>query len=79
MLLTSLDWAIVVLSIIVIATAVIATIKAVRQGGGTNTEDTPVASRTYAPAGLIATPAEKELEAQWLALDSDKRPVRSGH
>ncbi|WP_026531425.1 carbon starvation CstA family protein [Arthrobacter sp. H41] len=69
----------VVLSIIVIATAVIATIKAVRQGGGTNTEDTPVASRTYAPAGLITTPAEKELEAQWRVLDSDKRPVRSGH
>lgn len=69
----------VVLSIIVIVTAILATIKAYRNGGGAETEDAAVASRIFAPAGLAASPAEKELEAQWAALAPDKRPVRTGH
>jgi carbon starvation protein len=69
----------VVLSIIVIATAILATIKAYRQGGGPGAEDAPTASRIFAPAGLVATPAEKDLEAQWSALEPGKRPARSGH
>ncbi|WP_159617102.1 carbon starvation CstA family protein [Arthrobacter zhaoguopingii] len=69
----------VTLAIIVIITAILATIKAYRNGGGVETEDAPVPSRTYAPAGLIPTPPEKELEAQWNALGATKRPVRSGH
>jgi carbon starvation protein len=67
------------LAIIVIITAILATVRAFRNGGGVETEDAAVASRTYAPAGLIATPAEKELESQWNALGADKRPARSGH
>jgi carbon starvation protein len=69
----------VVLSIIVIVTAILATIKAYRNGGGTETEDSPVASRIFAPAGLVATPAEKELESQWAALEPGRRPARTGH
>ena len=69
----------VTLAIIVIITAILATIKAFRNGGGIETEDDAVASRTYAPAGLIATPAEKELESQWAGLEANKRPARSTH
>ncbi|WP_104181991.1 carbon starvation CstA family protein [Arthrobacter sp. B0490] len=69
----------VVLSIIVIATAILATIRAYRHGGGKENEDAPVASRIFAPAGLVASPAEKELEAQWSALEPGKRPARTGH
>ncbi|PPB48159.1 carbon starvation protein A [Arthrobacter pityocampae] len=69
----------VVLSIIVIATAILATIRSYRAGGGTDSEDPPVASRVFAPAGLIATPAEKELEARWAALEPGGRPARTGH
>ncbi|WP_104166982.1 carbon starvation CstA family protein [Arthrobacter sp. SX1312] len=69
----------VVLAIIVITTSIIATIKAYRHGGGADAEDAPVASRVFAPAGLIATPAEKDLEAQWAALEPGKRPARTGH
>ncbi|MHA7283127.1 carbon starvation CstA family protein [Arthrobacter sp. TMS2-4] len=69
----------VVLAIIVIATSVIATIKAYRNGGGPDAEDAPVASRVFAPAGLMATPAEKELEAQWADLAPGQRPARTGH
>ncbi|GAB3543345.1 carbon starvation CstA family protein [Arthrobacter tecti] len=69
----------VVLSIVVIATAIIATIKAYRAGGGPSMEDPAVPSRTFAPAGLIATSEEKELEKEWADLPSDKRPARAGH
>jgi carbon starvation protein len=69
----------VVLAIIVILTAILATIRAYRHGGGRENEDLAVPSRIFAPAGLIASPAEKELEAQWAALEPGKRPARTGH
>ena len=69
----------VTLAIIVIATAIMATVRAYRTGGGPSAEDPAVPSRIYAPAGLIATPAEKELEAQWANLPHDKKPARAGH
>ncbi|MDA3146693.1 carbon starvation protein A [Leucobacter sp. UCMA 4100] len=56
-----------VLSIIVIVAAVVACLKAYRNGGGENTEDPRVESKIFAPAGFLATPAEKELEAKWKA------------
>jgi len=55
----------VALTIIVIIAAVAVTISAIVRGGGENTEDEPVASRRYAPAGLIPTPSERELEKEW--------------
>lgn len=56
-----------VLSIIVIVAAVVACLKAYRNGGGENTEDPRVESKIFAPAGFLATPAEKALEADWKA------------
>ncbi|MGO3833289.1 MAG: carbon starvation CstA family protein [Microbacteriaceae bacterium] len=56
-----------VLSIIVIVAAGVACLKAYRNGGGENTEDPRVESKIFAPAGFLATPAEKEFEAKWKA------------
>ncbi|WP_313280415.1 carbon starvation CstA family protein [Timonella senegalensis] len=68
-----------VLALIVIASAAVATVKAYRNKGGVNTEDPFVPSAIYAPSGLISSPAEKELEAQWKALPADLQPERAGH
>ncbi|WP_081743411.1 carbon starvation CstA family protein [Arthrobacter sp. H20] len=67
------------LALIVITTAVVATVKAYRNGGGPITEDKAVPSRIYAPSGMLATKAEKELEQQWDALPAHKKPARAGH
>jgi carbon starvation protein len=67
----------VTLAIIVIITAILATIRAARRGASESSEDAAVASKIFAPAGLIATKAEKEIQAEW-----DKLPVqpkRGGH
>ena len=63
----------VTLAIIVMVAAVIVTIKAIRNGGGENTEETPVASRRFAPAGFLPSPAERELEKEWEPILSDER------
>jgi carbon starvation protein len=68
-----------VLTIIVIAMAVVATLKSYRTRGVPENEDPRVESRIYAPAGIISTPAEKELEAQWKALPPERQPVRGRH
>lgn len=67
----------VVLSLIVIATAVMVTIRAIKAGGGPSKEDPAVPSRIFAPASVVATPAEKVLLKEWA--DSGKQAVRSGH
>ncbi|VXC40404.1 carbon starvation protein [Arthrobacter sp. 9AX] len=73
----------VVLSIIVIATALLATVNAFRnRADGTavkDTEDPARPSRVFAPAGLIPTPAEKELMAEWDKLPPGARFERAGH
>jgi carbon starvation protein len=73
----------VVLSIIVMVTALVATVKAFRNSAAgvpnADHEDTPQPSRVYAPAGLIPTPAERELMAEWNKLPADKRFERAGH
>lgn len=63
----------VVLAIIVMVMAVIVATKAIRNGGGENTEDEPVASRRYAPAGFIPTRAERELEKEWEPIVESER------
>ncbi|MCR2828157.1 carbon starvation CstA family protein, partial [Microbacterium sp. zg.Y909] len=68
----------VTLAIIVIATSAIVTVKAVRAGGGDDHEDPPVPSRRFAPAGFIATKAEREIEREWEELPADRRPVQGG-
>jgi carbon starvation protein len=73
----------VVLSIIVIATAVLATVKAFRsRADGTaakGNEDPARPSRVFAPAGLIPTPAERELMAEWDKVPTELRFERAGH
>ncbi|MEV8241868.1 carbon starvation CstA family protein [Microbacterium testaceum] len=71
----------VTLAIVVIVMAVIVTIKALRNGGGADLEDAPVASRRFAPAGFLATKAEREIEKEWEALPADHpaRPTASAH
>lgn len=83
----------VVLAIVVIVVALWVTFQLWRGRVGQETcsdaegsgfEDPAVPSRIFAPAGLVASPAEKELEAQWRSyLDSlpkveQGRQVRSG-
>jgi carbon starvation protein len=73
----------VVLSIIVIATAVLATIRAFRNASAgipnKDHEDRPSASRVYAPAGLIPSASERELMAEWNKLPAEQRFEKSGH
>ena len=73
----------VVLSIIVIITAMVATVKAFRdakQGvAHVDHEDPAVPSRAYAPAGFIPTPAERELVAEWNKLPADLRLEKAAH
>jgi carbon starvation protein len=69
----------VTLAIIVIITAVIASIRSFRAGGSPSAEDPAVASRMFAPAGFLATPAEKDIQAQWDALPADRKVVRKAH
>ena len=72
----------VVLSIIVITTALIATYKAFRNAkaglANTDNEDPALPSRVFAPAGPVPTASERELMAQWnqLAGGQADREVR---
>jgi len=72
----------VALTIIVMVVSVIVTVKAIRNGGGENTEDAAVASRRYAPAGFIPTKAERQLEKQWEPIVAEELRAnahRKGH
>ena len=69
----------VTLAITVLISSIVATVKALRNGGGDNHEDRPVASRRFAPSGLIATTAEKNLEREWAALPADRQPESVRH
>jgi carbon starvation protein len=65
----------VTLAIIVIITAILATVRAYRRDSDATSEDAPVVSRRYAPAGLFRTRGEKELEARWAERPAE-RPAR---
>ncbi len=65
----------VVLTLIVLVAAIVATVRAARGHVGINTEDPYIESRIYAPAGLIPTPPERELEEEWAKVPVS-RPVR---
>ncbi|WP_083956374.1 carbon starvation CstA family protein [Tersicoccus phoenicis] len=69
----------VTLSIIVIVAAIVTTVRALRAGGGADTEDAPVPSRIYAPAGFVPNRAEKELEERWATVPAGAQPQRVGH
>lgn len=73
----------VVLSIIVIATALLATVKAFRTrdaaGRPEGNEDPAVPSKVFAPAGVIPTAAERALLAEWDKVPASQRFERAGH
>lgn len=72
----------VVLAIVVMIMAVVVAIKALRNGGGENTEDAAVVSRRYAPAGFLPTADERELEKQWEPIVNEELRAnahRTGH
>uniref|UniRef100_UPI0037C99E47 carbon starvation CstA family protein n=1 Tax=Nocardioides rotundus TaxID=1774216 RepID=UPI0037C99E47 len=67
----------VVLTLIVLVTSLIATVKAYRGQRGESKEDPRVESHIFAPAGLFPTPPERELMAEWAAVETPAR--RRGH
>jgi carbon starvation protein len=68
-----------VLVVIVFVAGVIVALRAIRGQGSPLTEDEPVASRLFAPSGLIPTKAEREVQKQWDALPkSSARSVGTG-
>jgi carbon starvation protein len=65
--------------IIVFAAGLIMAMRVLRGRGTPLTEDEPVASRLFAPSGLIPSKAEKEVQKQWDALPkSHARSVGTG-
>ena len=69
-----------VLSIIVIVAALIATYRAFRTPDAASlrdNEDPAVASRVFAPAGIIPTAAEREVLAEWK--DAGLSTTPAGH
>ncbi len=54
--------------IVVVVAGIIVALKAIRGGGRPLTEDDPVPSKRFAPSGLIATAAEREVQSAWDAL-----------
>ncbi len=70
----------VTLALIVIATAVAATVRSFRSGGGVSAEDPRVDSKVFAPSGLVATAEERDIQKQWDALPAEQRhTVSAGH
>jgi len=62
--------------LIVVASAIVMTIRSLRGGGRPLAVETPVPSRIFGPSRLLATPVEKEVQKQWSVLpDSAVRPV----
>jgi carbon starvation protein len=68
------------LVLVVVGAAVAVAIKSLRLGGMPTTEDPALPSHLFAPNGLIATPAEKAVQAEWDALgrEGERTPVPTG-
>lgn len=67
-----------VLSVIVIAVSLVRVLQAFRGTEVIDHEDPEVPSRRFAPAGLLATREEREVEKEWESLPADLKPVQ-GH
>ncbi|MGA5467026.1 carbon starvation CstA family protein [Mycobacterium sp. NPDC050041] len=65
-----------VLVVIVFAAGVVVALRAVRGTGSPLSEDDPVPSRLFAPSGMVATKAEKEVAKQWDELPADLQNSR---
>jgi carbon starvation protein len=61
--------------LIVVASAIVMTIRSMRGRGRPLAAETPVRSRIFGPSRLLATPVEKEVQKQWDTLAES--PVRS--
>jgi carbon starvation protein len=62
--------------LIVVASAIVMTIRSLRGRGRPLAVEAPVPSRIFGPSRLLATPVEKEVQKQWSVLpDSAVRPV----
>lgn len=59
------------LVIIVFVAGAIVAVRAIRGRGAPLTEDEPVPSRMFAPSGMFATAAEKEVQKQWDAVPKE--------
>jgi carbon starvation protein len=51
--------------VIVLIAGIVVAVNAIRGGGRPLTEDDPVPSKRFAPAGMIPTAAEREVQRQW--------------
>ncbi len=60
--------------VIVLLVGIVVAYRAIRGGGRPLTEDEPVQSRLFAPSGLIATAAERELQRRWDAPEGNLVP-----
>jgi carbon starvation protein len=69
----------VTLAIIVILTAIIAVVRSYKLGKSVDSEDPVVPSRMFGPAGFIATPNERKLQAEWDALPAEMRADTAHH
>nr|WP_240675121.1 carbon starvation CstA family protein [Cellulomonas endophytica] len=67
-----------VLTVIVAGSAVAAVLRAWRDDGGPTAEDAPVASATYAPAGLLPTAEERALETEWARQPAERQLLVGG-
>jgi carbon starvation protein len=68
-----------VLVVVVVAAGVVMALQAIRGKGRPLSVDDPVPSRIFAPSGLRATDAEKEVQTQWDALPQPRvRSVGTG-
>jgi carbon starvation protein len=68
----------VTLAIIVIAAAIISTVRTLTGTKTPDTEDPRQESKIFAPAGFVPTPAEKELQSRW-ANEVPEQPRRRAH
>jgi carbon starvation protein len=59
--------------VIVVIAGIVVALKTIRGGGRPLSEDDPVPSKRFAPAGLIPTAAEREVQRQWDAPGSPGR------
>ena len=69
-----------VLVLIVVAAAVAVMLKSIKLGGMPTSEDAELPSHLFAPSGLLATSAEKAVQAEWDARGrgTDRKPVSTG-
>jgi len=70
-----------VLTLVVVVSSAVVTVREVKLRRGERTEDPYVESRIFAPAGLVATRSEKELAAAWARHRAERgiAPAHRGH